>query len=268
MAVRLALAALVLATAVTGPALAASLTREAQKLTVAGTTETWALVWGATPKPACGPEDVETASTCPCAGIAYGEQGPLSLERRRGTTLLEKLDLGPLFAGFDPPDPHSTPGTGWLPRWPLHDSDLERADNGDAGLGAEIRHRPVRRLMNFADYDRDGHATEFLLQVGTLPCAKLQFAAVGLGGASGKLHALTSAAHPERPLILPLDAWRALAKGPGPSRIDTLACGDHASETREEVIVTAAAGRITAKTRSFSCPAPGQPETPLGEDGL
>jgi hypothetical protein len=57
--------------------------------------------------------------------------------------------------------------------------------------------------MKVADYDRDSEATEFLIQFGTLPCGKSQFAAVGVSAKESHLHALTSVAKPDTPLIMP-----------------------------------------------------------------
>ena len=119
--------------------------------------------------------------------------------------------------------------------------------------------------MRFADYDRDGEATEFLIQVGTLPCGKWQFAAVGVSAREPRLHALSSAAKPDAPLIMPLAAWQALLRSPGPEAVATWTCGDHGSESRNELIVSADNGEIYVRGRELSCPADGQAEMLLKE---
>jgi hypothetical protein len=81
---------------------------------------------------------------------------------------------------------------------------LDREDRGDPKLVTDIERRPAPVIMKFADYDRDGEATEFLIQVRTLPCGKSQFAAVGVSAKESHLHALTSVAKPDTPLIMPL----------------------------------------------------------------
>ena len=118
--------------------------------------------------------------------------------------------------------------------------------------------------MNFADYDRNGAASEFLLQVGTQPCGKHQFAAIGIAS-DGRLRALSSAAKPDAPLMMPLGAWQALAKGAGPSVVPTLTCGDHGSESRIELVVSAAKGSIWVKNLEYSCPAKGKREKLIEE---
>src|SRR5262249_45188168 len=148
----------------------------------------------------------------------------------------------------------------YLQRWPLKRDDLDRDTRHDRTLVAEIKRRPAPTIMTFADYDRDGGATEFLLQVGTLPCGKLQYAAIGITKKNPHLHALASVAHPDAPLVMPWSAWQALLKGPGPTTVHTWTCGDHGSDTRSELVVAATGGDIRVKSRDFSCPAKGQKE--------
>jgi hypothetical protein len=93
-----------------------------------------------------------------------------------------------------------------------------------------------------------------------LPFGKLQFAAVGVSATKPDLHALTSVAKPDAPLIMPLAAWQALLKGPGPHTVPTWACGDHDSDVRTELVVSANDGQIYVKHREFSCPPDGQAE--------
>ncbi len=114
--------------------------------------------------------------------------------------------------------------------------------------------------MNFADYNRDGLSAKFLVQVGTMPCGKHQFAAVGITKANPHLHALASVAHPKTPLMMPLNAWQALLKSPDPTVVSIWDCGDHGSEERREFVVSADSGDIRVKDRLFSCPADNQPE--------
>jgi len=239
--------------------------REQRTAVVAGVEEVWQLVWDGQPATVCGPEDISNATTCPCAGLAYGEHGKLSLVRRRADKEVERMDLRPLF-GLDPFD---GPGdevkdSAYLQRWPLKDDDLDR-EKREPDLAAEIKQRPAPTIMTFADYDRDGRATEFLLQVGTLPCGKLQYAAIGVTKKNPRLHALTSVAHPKKPLVMPRHAWEALLKGPGPAAVTTITCGDHASENRGELVVSAKGGAIRVKSRAFSCPAKGRREKLIEE---
>src|SRR5579864_2181946 len=71
--------------------------REQRAVTVAGIKEVWQLLWDGMPSSVCGPGEMLLASTCPCAGLAYGEYGKLSLIRKRGDLEIERMDLRPLF---------------------------------------------------------------------------------------------------------------------------------------------------------------------------
>lgn len=238
------------------------LVREQHTLSVAGVTETWQLVWENPPRLTCGPDTIDDAITCPCIGTAYGEAGMLALIRKRGGSEVERLELGPLFGQFDGPE---AAGIATLIRWPMLESDLERDRKADPTLQAEIKQRPAPMIMRFADYDHDGRETEFLLQVGTLPCGKVQYAAIGVSAANPHLHALGSAAHPEALLAMPLPAWHALLLKPEPSTVPLQACGDHGSEERSTLTVSVGKDGIRAHERDFSCPEDGSPEKLLQE---
>lgn len=203
------------------------------------------------------------ASTCPCAGTAYGEAGKLALVRKRGTQEIERMELSPLFGQFD--GPSDVEGLATLIRWPMLDGDLARENKGDASLLPEIKQRPAPTILRFADYNRDGAETEFLLPVGTLPCNKVQYAAIGVSAADPHLRALGSAAHPEAALVMPLAAWHALLLKSGATTVPLWACGDHGSDQRRELIVSAGKDGIRAHERDFSCPEDGSPEEPLQE---
>jgi hypothetical protein len=227
--------------------------REQRSVNVAGVTETWRLVWAGKPSSSCGPEDVSTAITCPCSGFAYGEAGKLSLVRRRGDHEIERLDLGTYFEDEENPGWNDPPGRSYLQRWPIYSGDVIREIDGDKRLISDIKHRPESKAMAPADYDRDGWPTKFLLQVGTLPCGKEQFIAIGVSRRNPHLHALSSMAAPSRPLVLSLGAWRALLGGPGDHIVPTWRCGDHGSEEFSDVVVSADNGIIRVRDRTFSC---------------
>jgi hypothetical protein len=215
--------------------------REQRAVSVQGVEETWQLIWNGKPSTVCGPDEISMAITCPCSGWAYAEFGKLWLVRKRGGREVERMDLRPLFSKSDYPE-DKVKGTAYLQSWPPEDGDLEREDRCDPKLVSEIKRRPAPRIMQFADYDRDGNATEFLIQVGTPPCGKLQFAAVGVSVKEPHLHALTSAAKPDAPLIMPLNAWQALLASPRPHTVATWTCGDHGSDVRSDLVVSASSG--------------------------
>jgi hypothetical protein len=262
LAALLILAAIPASAAPQGPPVEQTL-REERVLVVQGSQESWRLVWQGKTRAACGLDDPESANTCPCAGWAYGETGKLSLVRNHDGREIDRMDLGPLFADADVPD--LAEGAAVLQRWPTQLVDIGRAARRDASLVSQIKLRPTPTIMKFADYDRDGAGTEFLIQVATLPCGKLQFAALGVTAGNRHLHALSSVAHPGSPLVMPLHAWQALLANAGPTRVTVWPCGDHGSDRRSELEVSAKDGNIRVKERDYSCPAKGEKERLLEE---
>lgn len=245
------------------------LVREAKAVAIDGRAEEWRLVWQDKPSPVCWQEaEIDLAVTCPCAGIAYGEYGHLTLERRQAGKVVDSLALGSLYGEFDAPG--GIPA-GMIPlrRKPFDDSrDSRMAFASPDELLAEIADRPDAPVMQLADYDHDGVAAEFLLNVGTLPCGKLQFVAVGVSRANPRLHAFGSADHPNRPLVMPKHAWDALLEDGARQRVVTWECDDHMSESHTELELSAANGRISAKGLSFACPFDAASDRPSASETL
>ncbi len=238
--------------------------REEHTLVINGVTENWQLVWIGKPLSTCGPESVDFANTCPCSGFAYGESGNLWLVRKRHGREIERMDLKLLFGHFDYPD---VEGVSILQRWPEKDSDWTRDDRGDPRLVKDIRQRPKVQIMVLKDYDHDGHATEFLIQVGTLPCGKHQFAAIGLSAKNPHLHALTTVEKPKSPLMMAGWAWQALLKAKKPTTVTVWNCGDHASEVQSDLVVAAHSGNIHVRHRELTCPI-GKSQKLISEEDL
>src|SRR2546423_12170102 len=203
----------------------------------------------------CGPDEVFMGISLPCRRWGYGQYGILGLWGLRGGREIGRINLAPLFGQFDYPEGEKVQGTAYAARWPMKDDDLEREARGDRTLITEIKRRPAPDLMHFADYDHDGYATEFLLQVGTMPCGKRQYAALGISTENPHLHALASVAKPNEPLMMPLQVWQAVLKHTTPTEVPTWRCGDHGGETQTELVVWAAHGKIHAKQREYSCTA-------------
>jgi hypothetical protein len=243
-------AMLIMAMLVSGTARSETV-REQRIVMVDGQREVWRLVWQGPARPFCPVEDADVSLTCPCSGYAYGEAGKLALVRQRDGREVERKDLGYLFDEDDSSPRPPPKGEGWLQRWPTRPSDIERSS--DPRLPDQVRRRPVVRLMRPADYDHDGQATEFLIQVGILPCGKRQYAAVGVSRSNPLLHALASTAHPDRALIMPPQAWAALLKSRQPTPVVTWECGDHGSDERSTLSVSAGPRGITAVERRYGC---------------
>lgn len=240
---------LLLALLFSGPAFAGSGTpilREKATVVVDGVEETWRLEWLGPPKPVCDPDD-DGWMTCPCEGFAFGESGDLQLVRERDGRTEEVLHLTPFF------DNEERPAYGAvLRRWDEHKDDFDRSKSPD--FGAIVRARPLSKIMKFADYDHNGQATEFMLQVGNAPCGKLMCVVVGVSRANPHLHALASAKDSKKPMILRDDEWEALAKAKnGAVTVVDWVCGDHGGGEQTEISLSAQDGRIRAVMMTYRC---------------
>jgi hypothetical protein len=205
------------------PALAAPpkpVVREEKQVTVDGRVETWRLVWQKPPKPFCN--DASMARTASCDGFAYGEAGRLDLVRIVRNREIDRLGLTPLFR-------HSLEGAvdgpvlARLRRWPVEDADADRFDNDTRKLAPVLAKRPSVKVLMFEDFDGDGRALEWVLQTDGIDSSLSPAIAIGLD-AKGKLAAIATAEHPERPLVLYRpELWREISKG----TVVALHCGDH-----------------------------------------
>jgi hypothetical protein len=237
------------------------LNREEIQLLINGVVETWKLVWAEKPERICGPEEGAFIG-CGCTGVAYGEAGRLSLVRIRKNREVERLDVSKLFEGSGLPSGENL-GSGpvaVLPHWEVRPTDLNQWDMTD--FAEMVHNRPKVDVMRIGDYNRDGLAAEFFLQTDYAACGKKIGVVAGLipagqaaakSSAPGKLQALTSAAHPERPLKMDYVAWYALLEAKAPVRVTTLACREHGSEEQTEVEVFADQAGIHAKQFVYEC---------------
>ena len=67
------------------------------------------------------------------------------------------------------------------------------------------------------------------------------------------MHALTTEAHLDQPLMIPLSAWKALLRSEGATLVPTWDCGDHGADDRGELVVSAKRGMINVKERRYWC---------------
>lgn len=224
--------------------------REQRTFMVNGSKEVWRLIWRSAPheSKSCGLADIEGVLTCPCDGAAYGQVGDLVLERERVGARPERMSLTPLFAGWGVLSKERGP-VAMLPRWPAPLRDIDHNPTP-----AAIRARPAVPIMRLRDYNHDGIAGEFLLQVDAPVCGKHVLVAVGTTRDNRHLHALTSAVHPERPLALYQWQWDALARSPRPGKVMDWPCDDHGAEEESTVILKTEGGRIHATRVTSTCP--------------
>src|SRR5262245_1652612 len=235
--------------------------RAERDVAIGGRTERWRLEWRTPPVPVCEARDPAWFS-CPCAGFAFGEAGDLDLARLRQGREVERLPLSPLFETDLPDVEHKAV----LRRWDVQDEDL--ADPEADELPGRVRTRPLSTTMNLEDYDHDGVASEFVLQVATAPCGKRIGVLVGVSRRDDRLHVFRTAAHPEQPLYLRLDHWEALRRARTYIRRVDWSCGDHGSDTETEVELRADDGDIQVTEREFTCDQADQRGTLLGERRL
>jgi hypothetical protein len=231
--------------------------RERRNVAINGVAEEWLLKWTGPVKPACGAADLPQASTCPCSGFAYGEQGQLLLERKRGGTTVETMKLAPLFAESESP---GDSGNAVLRRWPRNDNDpFDEIDDQDRKrtFDSELMLRPPAEVMDMRDFARDGANSAFLLQVGAQPCGKHIMVLVGVSRSDPALHAFATVAHPERPLMLQAHEWKAILKSSGQVTVTDWSCGDHGSDTETEKTISAYQGRFKVTESTYTCKADG-----------
>jgi len=105
------------------------------------------------------------------------------LERQRRGAPRERMELAPLFAGSDMLF-NEKDAVAMLARWPARLSDI-----GNNPASAAIRARPPEPIMRIRDYNHDGIAGDFLLQIDTQPCGKHVMIAVGITRDNPHLHA-------------------------------------------------------------------------------
>ncbi len=216
--------------------------REEAEVTVDGVKEKWRLEWTSTPSPSCVDEK-EVGSlgsgsvTCSCAGFAFGEKGDLDLVRAQPGKAEERMHLGPLFDG----------GKARLQRWPVGNWAKTPPSLADLAM------RPLARVMKIADYDHDGRATEFVLQVDANACGHTPSVVVGISKNKPSLHAFATTDKPSEPLKLDRRSdWDKLA-AKSPVSIVEVACGDHGADT-ETSLDLSADGELHAKEKTRKCP--------------
>ncbi len=237
-----------------------SLVREQKTVVVDGRKETWKLEWQAAPLPMCGAEDVATALSCSCSGFAYGEAGQLILVRLQPGVAREVLDLTPFFKG------EASPGGGAaavLQRWrpvpaTAHDEDDDWHHASDFNFIKRVQARGIAEIMRIGDYNHDGRASEFLLQVGTQPCGRHVMVLVGLSRLNSQLHIFAAADAPTVPLEMGPRVWEAVRNSAKPARVVEWPCGDHAGDMESTVTVAVRHGIFNVQRDNRSCPAGGQ----------
>lgn len=158
--------------------------------------------------------------TCPCSGFEFGEKGDLDLVRERPNAPEDRLALGHLFED----------GDAVLPRFSVVEAEREKAV---VPTQAVLQKRPLTPLMKFADYDHDGRASEFVLQIAAFPCGHRTSVVVGIDKKNSKLHVFSSVESPKDSLALESPADWEKVRTKVPVTLTEWSCGDHGSEDEE-----------------------------------
>ncbi len=217
---------------------ATAVLREERTVTVDGVEETWRLEWRRPPLPSCMGDDWYT---CPCNGEEFGEKGSLDLVRARPGEGEERLSLDALFEERD----------ATLPRWQVDERERKSLK---VPTQPELQKRALVKVMNVADYDHDGRATEFPLQVGSTPCGHQASVLVGIDRKNPKLHVfLASTTTKDDWMVLRPTEWDKV-KEKVPQEFVELACGDHGSDEENSVRVTADDAGLHLTRSSGKCP--------------
>lgn len=217
--------------------------REQVQLEVDGVVERWRLEWRSTPALACF--EPEGVITCPCEGFAYAEYGELDLVRLRPGKPPERVPLTPLFGSPSDKDEPRAMLRRWAPR--EGDDDI-RPDELMGVLGR----RKSLRAMGLGDYDHDGQAHEFVLQTSAYGCGMREAVLIGYDRRDGRVRALGTAEHPEKPLVLEPETWAELLKSKRVERVEQ-ECGDHGSEGRDVMRVSADEKGLHATLDRYGC---------------
>jgi hypothetical protein len=128
-------------------------------------------------------------------------------------------------------------------------------DDEDLVLDARAVHaRAAAPVMTLADYDHDGHATEFALQVGASACGHQATVVVGVDARDPHPHPFGTADNPRSPLVLERpDHWRRIAAATGPIDLVQVACGDHGADKERVLTVAFDETGMHARQTTYAC---------------
>jgi hypothetical protein len=212
----------------------APIVRATVSVTIDGVAETWSLRWRGAPDSLC-----MNPVTAACQGFSFGEQGSLELVREKGGSVAETMLLDPLFED----------GVARLQKY------VPRPGDGALTVdSALLAGRPVVDVMKLADYDHDGRATEFVLQIAATTFGHQPAIVVGISTAEPRLHAFASASDPKAPIALETPgAWDRVRKATKAVTIVEWSCGERAAWTEDIARVTFAKGVLDVTRKKRAC---------------
>ncbi len=193
---------------------------ERRSVVVDGVNEQWFLRWREAPRfNGCTPD----VGYCACFGMEWGLAGELELVRARPGEPEEVLDLAAISDG-----PANIPGFRALPD-DAPDYDVPEGQRRAAATLTQAVKRPRVRVMDLADYDHDGRATEFVFTIGYLACGQQPNVLVGISRAVPTLHVFGTAEDPAAWIVMTYrDTWGEIRRAKAsPKEVALQECGDH-----------------------------------------
>jgi hypothetical protein len=127
---------------------------------------------------------------------------------------------------------------------------------------AQLTDHAVARILKIADYDHDGRATEFVLQVAAGPCGHTQAVLVGLERPNDQLHVFVDDtpdpdsdpnAPSDQEITLAPSEWEK-ARVALPRTFTRVPCGDHGATQAELLTLTRGPNGLRAKKHTRHCP--------------
>jgi hypothetical protein len=222
-----------------------NLIREEQTITINGVPEVWRLEWKQQPKAFC-PADDELSAMCPCVGFMFGNTGAMDLVRLRDGQEVERLSLGKFFSEYN--------NLAVMPGRQYRDADDDYfLHHNLSALLADLTKRPLTKIMDLADYDHDGQATEFFMQTEVQSCGHRNGIVVGVSKSNPHLHAFGTALHPNTPLHLEPREWEKLRDSTTTGWIVDTPCNDHGSDGQLELQLMASPAGIREMSREYDC---------------
>ncbi len=77
--------------------------------------------------------------------------------------------------------------------------------------------------------------------------------AIGVSRHNPRLHAFSTAEHPERPLVLQAWQWESLLEAKAPIKVTDWKCGDHGSDAETELELAIDENGIHATNWTYDC---------------
>jgi hypothetical protein len=249
---------------------------ETRNVVLAGTTETWSLVWRKPPRfNGCDPgydpgyyasclDNTFSAlknkcSFCACNGLEWGLVGELDLVRERPGAPVERLDLAAV-PGAVPGEGAQIPG---FARSPLDDAILDEEHQvvRPGQTIADAVKRPKVEVMQLRDYDHDGWAAEFVFQVGYWACGLTPSVLVGVSRTNPHLHVFGSVASRDSALTMEyVWVWdRILAARGKTVEVTFHECGDHGGGGSYMTLAFVPGGLAVVDAADWECDFPGDP---------